>query len=299
LDDYLGVGTVVFEPDGVSFMLSALTPVGSLEERRREELEAVELIAECMGSYGFEYIPVVPDRDREDRFVEAYALPREEFVFRYGYGISTLREPNEAPKPNPNQRIWESLGPAAQLEYERTMFGDPDDDADEGCADRAWSEVQGEPGRSFVDPWTEFAPLLDDIQTLERRLYTQPALDGAREAWSTCVADHGFVALESLAGPHHFVRERLRELEGWDDERNRSGGSSTVRQEPLPLDADELAALQKYEIDLAMADFACQEKHYADAFAAVLSELEGEFVVQHREELEQFRAWRTGESGDT
>ncbi|HEY4688623.1 MAG TPA: hypothetical protein VIK33_04875 [Anaerolineae bacterium] len=104
-------------------------------------IEAVEsLIAKCMSDAGFEYIAVDYNTVRKGMLADK-SLPGvsdQDFVAQYGYGISTLYTglaPQIADANTPakiglgeqNIRIFNSLSPADQVAYSRTLFGEHTD----------------------------------------------------------------------------------------------------------------------------------------------------------------------------
>jgi len=114
---------------------------GLSEEELVTSIEAVEsLIAKCMSDAGFEYIAVDYNTVRKGMLADK-SLPGvsdQDFVAQYGYGISTLYTglaPQIADANTPakiglgeqNIRIFNSLSPADQVAYSRTLFGEHTD----------------------------------------------------------------------------------------------------------------------------------------------------------------------------
>ena len=55
------------------------------------------------------------------------------------------------------------------------------------------------------------------------------------------------------------------------------------------MDAQKLADLRKFEIELAKADQGCKAKVYDAPYKKAQFELEKEFVTEHKAELEAYR----------
>ena len=97
-----------------------------------ERSEAVESkIGECMADAGFEYSPVdfTTIRSAMSSDKSAPGLSRQEFVERYGFGISTQFDKPmvELSLGGQNQRVIDSLGEADRVAYLRTLFGEHTD----------------------------------------------------------------------------------------------------------------------------------------------------------------------------
>ena len=107
---------------------------------KRELVQSVEkveeLIAGCMGEQGFQYVPVdyktVRRSMKADKMLPG--LDEEEFIARYGFGISTLytgRPPQLATGYSPakvglgerNVEIYKGLSPTDQVAYNRALLG--------------------------------------------------------------------------------------------------------------------------------------------------------------------------------
>ena len=114
---------------------------GMTQEELVTNIEAVESrIAKCMSDAGFEYIAVDYDTVRKGMIADK-SLPGvsdEDYIAQFGYGISTLYtglSPQTADAGTPakiglgeqNVRIFNSLSPADQVAYSRTLFGEHTD----------------------------------------------------------------------------------------------------------------------------------------------------------------------------
>jgi len=107
----------------------------------RELVQAIEkseeLIAKCMREQGFQYIAVDHNTVRAGMAADKHlpGLSEEEFVNRYGFGISTLYTglpPQLAADYSParvglgerNVKIFRALSPADQVAYNRALLGE-------------------------------------------------------------------------------------------------------------------------------------------------------------------------------
>ena len=141
-----------------------------------------------------------------------------------------------------------------------------------GCVNEAWDVVYG---AAMQDPgWQD---LLAEVDALYDRADESADVRDATQRWSRCMAERGHLA---LAGPDE-AEASVRALR---DAAQRVGDDGLVE-----VDVPRLAELREVETTLAVADLDCQEEvDLMGVRAAVLRDLEGEFVDQHRAELE---AW--------
>lgn len=111
---------------------------GLTERELAQAIEKVEaLIAECMREEGFEYVAVDYKTVRRGMNADKSlpGLNEEEFIDRYGFGISTLytgKPPQLAERYGPgkiglgeqNVRIYKNLSPADRVAYNRALLGE-------------------------------------------------------------------------------------------------------------------------------------------------------------------------------
>ena len=193
----------------------------ALEQARyeRQELEAQQLIRQCMAQQGWEYTPFVPDFGEEVFFGPGDDLSREEWVAQYGFGISTTFteqfdqdfsvEENLDPTDDPNFIYRDSLTPAEQIAYDRALYGSFDFDESDieygedgnpifpefepsGCFDEAYGELfggfGGEGGEIEV-VYEELGPLYEE---LFQRIEADPRVVELKGAWSGCMGEAGY-----------------------------------------------------------------------------------------------------------
>ncbi len=128
-------------PAATQSSLPGTEEFGLTEEELVQSIEAVEsLIAKCMSDAGFEYVAVDYNTVRRGMLADK-TLPGvndEEYIAQFGYGISTLYTglaPQAAEASTPakiglgeqNVQIFNSLSPADQVAYSRTLFGENTD----------------------------------------------------------------------------------------------------------------------------------------------------------------------------
>jgi hypothetical protein len=300
LEHFLGKGAVSFEGGlALSSDGSALdSPVGLSEDdlsRRREE---EQLIADCMRAEGFEYVPYVVDpSDSDHPFEDAYALPPDEFAAAYGYGISTTWADIERPE-DPNEAIRDAMSPAELEAYWVAMHGERADGYEEfpgksppplaqsGCAGKVAEQVYGNLDEYGRDP--QWEALASDLSALDIRIDDDPRVIQAEDAWIACMAEAGYPGIDHIGGGQILLANRIDdvlEIEG-----------SEALKPWNEADPEALRELQHFEIAIASADQACRVEHFDEVFREVRTELEAEFVEEHRDELERHRE-RLAEGG--
>jgi hypothetical protein len=236
------------------------------EEMRQGALQ--EIVTKCMAEAGFDYIPVSVADHLTAAFGDAYQLPAEEFAARYGYGVTTLEASVDQEAPvDPNEEIRDGLSPDDQDAYDAALWGGVDDDGP-GCYGLATAEVYGTGGED--DGLTEFQDLFNALGELYREIDEDPRLAAAHQDWAGCMADAGYPDLTTPADAQQAVLARVSELRG---------------------DEDAMPEVQEFELAIAAADYACQQEHVFGPRTTVVTELEDEFVAQHRDELERYRDW--------
>lgn len=324
LEEYMGENSGFASGGRMTVAFSA----GDLDEEERRRMRQVEeLVATCMQEAGFEYMPVDPfgGETKDDPFADAFALPPDEFAREYGYGMTTLIDPDAADEEatDPNQEIREGLSEAALEAYDRALWGDmaqmsadggavavkpvpgetgPPEIEDQGCHGEVRTEVYGEDGGMMGGPdLGEFDGLFEDLEALRQRIESDPRVTEATGEWAACMAEAGYGDVEAVNDPEDSVMERMSELYGWDDEAPSddeggnadAGGPSVTVGGPgagaADVDEEALAELQEYEIAVATADYECEQEHFTDSRQEVAWGFEEDFVDEHRTELERYR----------
>jgi hypothetical protein len=296
---------------GKPYVVPPVDGDGMTEEESQGHRDFEAAVADCMADHGFEYVPVPPTEYEPDHLDEAFALPLDEFREKFGYGVSTLDTTTSMDEmlEDPNMEIHQNLSPQAQREYEDALEGtklaaefrgesvgdataEPEvlTDEDIGCLGLAAEQTSGRSRYDSPDPFDGFESLLDDISQIGERLRSHPRIEEATQNWRDCLADAGYPGFDTVGDPEQLVRQRYYEMMGWSVfEADDDVESPEVVEEPGLAPAED-ETFQEFELDLAGADWACQQEHYNDVAAEVQIELEEQFVEDHRDELESFRA---------
>jgi len=114
----------------------------------------------------------------------------------------------------------------------------------------------------------------------------------ATAAWSDCLADAGHAGFKKTDEPRKKVSDKLDALTGNNSspQAPKSGKITAVGPPSFDkVDAQKLADLRKFEIELAKADQGCKAKVYDAPYKKAQFELEKEFVTEHKAELEAYR----------
>ena len=228
-------------------------------------VEKVEtLIAECMRAQGFEYVPVDYMTVRRGMSADKRlpGIGEEEFIAKYGFGISTLYT-GQAPQltrgysparvglGERNVEIYRSLSPADQFAYNRALFGE-DDQASlaVGLETEDFSRCGGCTRESIEQV---FEP--DQLKTtyynpMDAAVNRHPRMRAALREYASAMREAGF----DYSHPD--------EVEA--DVRNRLDALTEGRTVPLEkLGPDRLAALrelQDYERRVAVINFELAEE---------------------------------------
>lgn len=261
------------------------------------EREAGRKTAQCMLEEGFEYTPI--DTGSIVSFGPGSDdLPyySEEWVAKYGFGVSTQRFPQSMVGPDlvgmpdppfsegpsrlddPNQAYVESLSEAEREVYYATLYGEGPDfgpDADEadfesyvpsGCMNSSFEEIFS--GGSQMRFYETFG---SDIEALYERAEADPRVVRYRNRVSDCVGEAGFVwgpddrpyerfeADLGQMGPGGFGSVEMRLSESEFDEMSESERDEFLRVVNVLSDEDKakLAEIQAEEIELAQVVVGC------------------------------------------
>ena len=243
-----------------------------------ESVEAVEsLIAKCMSDAGFEYVAVDYDTVRKGMVADK-SLPGvsdEDYIAQYGYGISTLytglppqlsevATPAQIGLGEQNVRIFNSLSPADQVAYNRTLFGENIDaalavslEAEDfsrtgGCTRAAIEQVfaREQLSATYLNP-------------LDALIEQDPRMIAALEQFADCVREEGF----SYNHPNEIepdIRNRLDAI------------TKGAPVESLSAEAQAaLTELQGYERAVAALAISCEEDIVEPVQAQIEKDLYG------------------------
>jgi hypothetical protein len=288
------------------------------EERWREqELEAQELIAECMAAEGFEYTPWIPDDEGADVW-PGEGLTPEEFTAQWGYGMFTMmlheadmmesgEQPWGEPQDDPNWAYADSLPEAEQEAYYRALegdweswfqehqeeieaaeqegewIGDPTYEDIGGCRNLAWESVGMGPNPELDEAWNELGPKFDQLW---ERIYADERVVAVNAEWSDCMGEAGFDFADEEE-IWQYLDGLMMEL--WEGE---DGSPDTTVPEDEPEEGDleeewspfpfgvsraDIEALADEELEIAGADLACRRDHALDE---IVDEVRAEYEAQ-------------------
>lgn len=254
--------------DGSSADLGA-EAFGLTEEEFASSIDEVEqVIADCMTEAGFEYVPVDVDTiaSVEDWLRTEPGVSRRDYKTQFGFAVSTrFDDPAvEVGKGEQNLRIFEDLSEADQNAYERTMWGEDGDATFAiGLDDEDFSDTGGCTRAAVEEVFTEEQVSGEFVNPKDVQLEEDPRMVAAMEDWRQCMLAEGYDYLEQDEIIEEF-EDRLDELLGEADP-----------EELSPQQSEDLAALQREEIAVALVDLDCQIAHTDEVEAAIEEELFG------------------------
>ncbi len=274
-------------------------PAGTVEDQlgfdqagliaRQSRVEAA--IGECMRNEGFEYVPVDPLAQRA-ALVGSSRLSDEDFLNQFGYGISTLWG-RGAPEADPNASIRASLGAADRRAYDRTLWGENKGasfteaienghfDRLGGCTLEATERVFG--GAQVL------TQLQGKLDALDDRILEDQRMVRALESWSECVADAGF-RYEDPEEIDSDLFARMEKLVGPLPGQFATGPPAGEKAQSY--DPAALRELQREEVQIARADWACEKKRILPVENVVRPQYEAEFRRENRALMSSVRPVR-------
>lgn len=252
-------------------------------QQRRQE----EAIASCMAGEGFDYVPVdyaawAEGYEVDDPDLKYATRP---WVERWGFGFSTVLQPAEPGGPvtiprfvDDNVEYREGLSESELTAYFAAL-DEAQSDADDthgGCRGRAEQEF---PITSPTWQTAQYSELIAGIGTMWEQLRRSPERQELDAEWAACMADLG----------HPEQRDR--------DERAAAieGPLNAVYADADPatgeVDADQLGLVQQQEIELAIADFDCEERtDYDQRYLRLQFAAEERFIGDNRTAIDELIA---------
>jgi hypothetical protein len=248
-------------------------------------------IRECMKAQGFDYVPIDPFAQRA-AVTGVSRLTDEDFLEQFGYGISTLwgRGGSQA---DPNQRLRAGLSPADRRAYDRALWGENAgatfqaavDSGDftklGGCTQKATETVFG--GAQVL---TQLQGKLDQ---LDERILEDQRMVHALERWTACMAKAGY-RYEDPDEIDADLTKRMERIVGPIPGPFATGPASG--QKPVPYDHAALAKLQREEVAIARADYACERKDIAPVESKVRPQYEAQFRQRNQGLISQIKPLR-------
>lgn len=265
-----------------------------------------EDVAACMNALGFEYTPVVPSDELEEVPTAAdLGLERgtREYAEQFGFGITTddmgYYAMSAARLDDPNTQYVDSLSPDARAEYDRALWGSPEDvDATdpEAEAQGCFAEAQANAG-AMLEASGAFDPdaFFQEEMAMREAVQSDDRVVGLHEAWSSCMADAGFPGLVT-PGDNVFTGDAMLAIRNEFDARiiALQGDITDVSDPSVKLGLAALQAkeeLSDREIEMAVADVDCRESSgYTDALLEVEIEYQAEFYADHKAEFDAYAA---------
>jgi len=241
----------------------------------QRQIQAENVVRDCMKAQGFDYQPLDPTQRRADLLGSAGLSP-EDVERQFGYGITTLYEQNK--RVQAEQAAAAGISEADRPAYERALYGERTDatlfealDAGDfsrlgGCSREAAAQVFG--GAEVIQS------LQVALDELDQRVASDPRMVTAVAAWSGCMRAAGF----DLARPEDVdttLASRLAAIVGPPQR------SAAV----VDYDKAALAALQRDEVAVVTADISCEQKHLSEVEDTVQAEAEEDFRDQNADLL--------------
>lgn len=233
------------------------------------QLEAENLIRDCMEAEGFDYVPVDPAAQQAE-LTGTPGMSKEDFEKEFGYGITTLYEQRvDQAVAGPNEEIRAELSPEDQAAYDRALYGDDAsatfaqalDTGDYsrlgGCTKDATEEVFG--GAEILQTLSSRLDELDDRMLADARMVK------AVKKWTDCMEAEGFDGLDEPEEVDEVLLREFNTLVGPPDERYEE------------YDADALRDLQRKEVEMVTADIMCEKRHIEAVEEEVAAEYEEKF----------------------
>jgi len=246
----------------------------------QRQIQAENVVRDCMKAQGFDYVPVDPTQ-RRAQLLGSAGLSPEDFEKQFGYGITTLFEQNR--RLQAEQAAAAGISEADRPAYDRALYGERTDatlfealDAGDfsrlgGCSRDAAAQVFG--GAEVIQS------LQSKLDELDQRVASDPRMVTAVEAWSACMRAAGF----DLARPDEVDTTLAAKLEAIVGPPERSGSVVTYDQAAL-------AALAREEVATVAADIDCEEKHLTEVEDKVQAEAEQAFREQNADLLARIPA---------
>ena len=253
-----------------------------------QQNEQEALIASCMADEGFDYVPV--DNSQYSGMMSAddgEEYGTEKWVAENGYGMSQspeqIAEQQEQSQEfvDPNQDYVTSLSEGEQAAYYEVLYGVPPTEEEmgedgsyeynwetSGCQGFANHEIDGDqPSQD------EHAALFEAMNAMYEASQSSPTLVELDSEWAACMADAGYATFTKKNDAQESISTAQSELY-----ENQTGNGP---------DEAMLAEMREQELAVAMADFTCAEEvDYTDASMSVQYELEEQFIIDHKSELD-------------
>jgi len=240
-----------------------LDPAEQAADQREYYRSRNDAMVACMSAAGFDYRTFVPPPPTRVRL----GLSEEEFVRKYGMGVSTLIDDYRPPTVDPNDAVRDALPENARRTYDRRKM-----DCDVQAVLRLGIPPDG--GR-FALPEDLAEPMGDAAIESGR----DPRVTAARAAYEACMASKGFAlqpgeqiggALNEQAAPlgMRFLAGRERLVK-----QGRDPASVRLADVLTTAELAQLARIQERELAITGADWDCGRD-----YRRLSSEVQREYV---------------------
>ena len=243
-----------------------------------------ESIASCMTKRGFSY--KVAGMGDFAALADAVGDP-EKFADKYGYGISTLIDPNAAGKPakkNANELLIAKMSAGEKKAYNKALLGSetaaPSPLVGGGCV--------GESTKKLFASFAKLQALGPQFEEIQKRVDNDPKVLSGMKKWSTCMKDSGYTFRADTEITAELTKD-LGVISGPPGAAGAGGGiAGAFGFDASKVDPVKLRALQKKELTVNKVDRSCAKKHLKDRDAIRKVE-EKRFIDNNRAVLEAVR----------
>jgi hypothetical protein len=256
---------------------------------RQSRVEAA--IRDCMKAEGFDYVPVDPSAQRA-AITGSSRLSDEDFIKQFGYGISTFWGRGGA-QADPNARMRASLPPADRRAYDRALWGENRGATFSQAVDSGDFTKLGGCTRSATTAVFGGARVLTELQgkldQLDERILQDQRMVKAIERWTACMSDAGY-RYEDPDDIDGELFDRMEKIVGPLPGQFATGPAPG--EKPRPYDHAALARLQREEVAVARADYACERRHITPVEAVVRPQYEAQFRRSNQALIRQVKPIR-------
>lgn len=248
-----------------------------------EDPEFTEHVELCMKMLGFTYVEPPQTVDVEVAFRGGLEVGTEEYVNRYGFGVSTQVFHQEA---LPDDLVGYPGGVLQDLELQaQGVNADPFAGVPRAEIDAYMEALHGERGcyeqtaSEWFDEAVEFRlTYADELRDLEEAARNDKRILDRDAALRRCVAGHGYSEFEDLESTIRTLRVEVATIEAADPDLDEIPIDAPIST----MQASALRELQTLELGLAAAVLDCDPALIAvdELFLSVLSEYEEQFVCE-------------------
>ena len=256
---------------------------GIRERQSRVEGE----IRNCMRAQGFDYVPLDPLV--QERALTGEVQTEEEFIKRFGSGISTLFDRGLGVKQtDPNERIRKSLSETDRAAYDRTLRGEnPRATFAEAVDSGDFSELGGctkQASEAEFGGTAVVTALIGKLDELDERILQDQRMLKATEKWSACMRAQGY-QYENDSEIEEDLTKRFQTIVGSDVK----AGATAPPDPAANYDRAALAELQREEVEISVADLECEDREIDPVERVVRPQYETSFRRDNRRLITRVR----------